>query len=431
MKWRNWAGTAACEPSAVRAPAGVDELAALVRDAASRGRRVKAAGAGHSFTGIACTDGMMLRLDRLDRILAVDRARRTVTVEAGIRLGALCERLAGHGLALANMGDVAVQSLAGAIATATHGTGAGSGTLSSQVVALSLVLADGRTIRCDPAADPEVFRAAQTGLGALGVAATVTLQCADAFTLHAIEEPMPLDECLSRLDEMVAADEHFEFFWFPHTPRVLVKRNNRTGDPPRPRSRPRAFIDDVLLANHLFGFACRAGRMRPALIPPVARLVAGALSRREYSDRSDRVFASPRRVRFAEMEYAIPRAAAADAVRAVRTTIDAGGHRISFPVEVRFAAAEDPFLSPAHGRDTCYVAVHVYRGMPYQAYFRAVETIMRDLDGRPHWGKIHDRDAAALRPLYPAWDRFQAVRRRLDPDGVFRNDYLDRVLGVG
>jgi L-gulono-1,4-lactone dehydrogenase len=424
-RWTNWAGTASCTPRAVHFPASEDEIAAIVKAA----ERVKVVGAGHSFSDIACTDGDLIRLDRYDKVLAVDRAARTVTAQAGITISRLNEELAVRGLAMQNLGDIAYQSLAGAIATATHGTGTRLGTISTQVRELTLVTADGSGLRCSPDADAELFRAAQVSLGALGVIASVTLACVDAFNLHATEGPGRLDEILSRIDELADSNDHFEFYWFPHTDRVLVKVNNRTDEPARPRSRPKEWFDEIFLANKVFGVLAKTGERRPSLIPRISRVVTGALSKTEYSDRSDRVFASPRLVRFAETEYEIPRSTVAGAVREVHAMIEREGFRVNFPIEVRFVAADDALLSPAHRRDSCYVAAHMSAGLGYEPYFRAFERIMDARDGRPHWGKIHFQTAATLRARYPEWDRFIAVRNRLDPERRFGNTYLQRVLG--
>jgi L-gulonolactone oxidase len=427
--WQNWAGTARCRPSRILRPSGDEEIAETIGAAARAEKRVRVAGSGHSFNDIACTDEVLLSLDRHDRILEVDREARTVTVQAGITLGRLSEQLASHGLALSNLGDVGYQTLAGALATATHGTGARFGNLSTQVRSIRLVLANSSVVECSPGSDPDGFRAAQASLGALGVFSAVTLQCEQAFNLHTVEEPARVEDVLASFEQRIEENEHFEFFWFPHTNRVLTKANNRTDRPPSPKNRGRAYVDEILLANRVFGLFCRAGRRWPPATPRLARLVGGLLSRSEEVDRSDRVFTSPRLVRFAEMEYAIPRASMADAFREVRTLIQRSGFRVSFPVEVRAVAADDIPLSPSFGRVTAYIAVHMFQGVEYEPYFRGVEAIMQGMGGRPHWGKLHFRTAETLRPAYPEWDRFAAVRGRLDPERRFANDYLDRVLG--
>jgi L-gulonolactone oxidase len=427
--WTNWGGTASCRPAETEFARSEEDIVGALKRAAQAGERVKVAGAGHSFTDIACTGGRMLRLDAYDRVLEVDRERALVTVEAGISIFKLAEELAGHDLAFANLGDIGYQAIAGAISTATHGTGAKLGNIATQIAGMRLVLADGSTMDLTADSDPETFKAAQVSLGALGVISTVTLQCVPAFTLHAVEAPGRLDEVLESFDDLAATNDHFEFYWFPHTDRCITKANNRTDEPARPKGRVRAWAEDMFIANTVFGMIARLGRARPSMIPRLAKIVGAAISRTEYTDRSDRVFTSPRTVRFSEMEYAIPRAEAPGAVREVRRIIEERGYRISFPIECRVVAADDIFLSPSHGRETAYIAVHVFQGMEYEPYFREVEEIMRSLGGRPHWGKIHFQTHRELRDAYPAWGRFASVRARLDPHGRFANAYLDRVLG--
>ena len=400
-----------------------------MRAAAAAGAHVKVAGSGHSFTDIACTDGRLIKLDRYAGVLDVDRQSATVTVQAGITIARLSEELARHGLAMANMGDVAYQTISGAISTATHGTGERLRNIPSQVYALSLVLADGSVLQCSPETEAETFKAAQVGLGALGVISTVTLQCVPAFNLHSVEEPRRLDDVLERFDELAAGNDHFEFFWFPHTEWVQAITNNRTSEPARPRSRVGAYIDDILFENHVFGVIQRAGYLRKDLIPGLARMTVRTMTKSEVIDRSDRVFANERLVRFAEMEYAIPRQYLLQAVCEVRAMIERTDLRISFPVEVRTVAADRIPLSPASGRETGYIAVHVYWRAEYAEFFREVEAIMNALDGRPHWGKLHYQAAETLRHRYPLWDSFSAVRDRLDPERRFANAYLNRVLG--
>jgi len=428
FRWRNWAGNQVCSPVALEQPGTDAELVEIAKEAAAKGTRVKVVGAGHSFTDIACTDGVQVSLDNYDRVLYVDRERARVTVQAGIRLWALNEALAARGLALENLGDIAYQSIAGAISTSTHGTGANFGGLATQVVGLDLICADGSVVSCSAEEEPETFHAARVGLGALGVLSTVTLQCVPGYNLRAVEEPMRVDHVLEHVDEYVAENDHFEFYWVPHTGWALTKRNNRTNDEAAGRSRFGEFRDRVLLENLAFGATARVGRLRPAWIPRLARILPST-GRTEYVERSYRVFASPRYVHFYEMEYSIPRQHAATAVSQLIDFVRTSGLQISFPVEVRFTAPDDIPLSTATGRESTYIAVHVYRGMPYEQYFRGVEAIMDKLDGRPHWGKLHYQSAATLAPKYPQWNQWQGVRRRLDPDGRFANAYTERVLG--
>ncbi|WP_435130162.1 D-arabinono-1,4-lactone oxidase [Actinacidiphila sp. bgisy144] len=428
-EWRNWAGNVRARPGRVAAPASVDELAAAVRKAAADGLRVKAVGSGHSFTAAAATDGLLVRPEGLTAIRSIDAAAGTVTVESGVQLRQLNAALAGAGLSLRNMGDIMAQTVAGATSTGTHGTGRDSGSIAAQLTALELVTADGSVLHCSAGQHPEVFAAARVGLGALGVVSALTFAVEPLFLLTAREEPMTFDRVTADFDRLVAENEHFEFYWFPHTEGCTTKRNNRTAGPAAPVPALRGWIDDELLSNGVFQAACALGRVAPAAIPGIARLSSRALSARTYTDIPYKVFTSPRRVRFVEMEYAVPREAAVPVLRELKAMVERSDLRVSFPVEVRVAPADDIALSTASGRDSAYVAVHMYRGSRYQEYFTAVERIMVAAGGRPHWGKMHTRDAAYLRAAYPRFDEFTALRDRLDPEGVFDNDYLRRVLG--
>jgi FAD-linked oxidoreductase len=404
----------------VERPSSEGELARLVAGA----RRVKVAGAGHSFTDIACTDGVMLDLSRMNRVLRVEGDE--VTVEAGITIRELGPALAERGLALENQGDVDAQTIAGAISTATHGTGGRFANISSQVTGVRLVTAAGEAVELREGDD---LLAARVSLGALGAIAAVTLRCVPAFTIHRIDEPLPLDDVLAKLDEHVDSNDHFELFVFPYTRTALTLTSRRTDREPRPAGRARVLLRDVLLENAALEAASRAGRRFPALIPRVNRTLVRAMSPAEHLDRSHRVYANRRTVRFTEMEYAIPRERTAEALERVLALIERRRIGVGFPIEVRVVAPDDALLSTAQGRPTGYIAVHLYRGMEFESYFRGVEAIMDEYEGRPHWGKRHYQSAATLRPRYPGFDRFDAVRDRLDPERRFENDYLRRVLG--
>jgi L-gulonolactone oxidase len=299
------------------------------------------------------------------------------------------------------------------------------------VVGLELVRADGSVLRCSADERPDLFAAARVGLGALGVISSVTLACESAFALSARETPMRLDDVLATLDELVNANEHVDLYWFPYTDRMLVKANNRVepGSPLRPLGTVRRWFDDELMNNGVYEVANRLMSRIPRLAPTVNAIAAKAWSGREYVDRSYAVFTAPRRVVFREMEYAVPREAFPAALDEVRQWIERSDERIAFPLELRFSAPDDAWLSPAYERESGYIAVHQYHRMPHEPYFRAVEEIMRAVGGRPHWGKLHWRTASELRELYPRFDDFLRVRAECDPDGSFGNPYLERVLG--
>ncbi|MYX58518.1 FAD-binding protein [Streptomyces sp. SID8382] len=427
--WHNWAGNVTARPARIVAPSSTGELAEVVRRAAEEGLKVKAVGTGHSFTTTAATDGLLIRPDRMAGVRELDREAGTVTVAAGTPLRQLNETLAAHGLSLVNMGDIMEQTVAGATATGTHGTGRDSASIAAQIKGLELVTADGSVLRCSAEENPEIFAAARIGIGALGVVSEITFGVEPEFLLTAREEPMPFDRVMADFQQLVAENEHFEFYWFPHTGNCNTKRNNRSTGPAAPVGRVSGWVDDELLSNGIFQVACSVGRAVPATIPGIAKISSRALSARTYTDIPYKVFTSPRRVRFLEMEYAVPREAAVTALRELKATVERSGLRVSFPVEVRTAPADDIALSTASGRETAYIAVHLYRGTPHRAYFTAAEQIMIAHGGRPHWGKLHSRDAAYLSGVYPRFGEFTAVRDQLDPDRLFTNDYLRRVLG--
>lgn len=419
----------AARPVREARPASVQELSDAVRTAAEEGLRVKTVGTGHSFTSIAATDGVLIRPDLLTGIRRIDRRELTVTVESGTPLKRLNAALAREGLSLTNMGDIMEQTVAGATSTGTHGTGRDSASLAAQIRELELVTADGRVLTCSEKENPEVFAAARIGLGALGVVSAITFAVEPIFLLTAREEPMTFDRVTAEFDALHAENEHFEFYWFPHTGNCNTKRNNRSAGPAAPPGRVSGWIEDEFLSNGLFQVVNSIGRAVPAAVPAIAKVSSRALSARTYTDIPYKVFTSPRRVRFLEMEYALPREAAVTALRELKAMVDRSPLRVSFPVEVRTAPADDITLSTATGRDSAYIAVHMYRGTPYRSYFTAAERIMTAHGGRPHWGKLHTRDAAYFAEVYPRFAEFTALRDRLDPERVFGNDYLRRVLG--
>lgn len=430
--WENWGRTVRAHPRSVVAPTSAEEVRDAVREAAAAGRRVKAVGAGHSFTAIAQADDILMTLDGVSGLLAVDRDARAVTLGAGTRLHAIPALLAPYGLAMENLGDIDTQSIAGAVSTGTHGTGAGFRGIAAQIIGVVLVTGRGELLRVDEHHSPELLPAVALGLGALGILVEVTIRCVDAFDLRASEKTEPLEAVLESLDERVSGSDHFEFFWFPHTDLALTKSNTRVaaGDGRAPIPAVRRWFDETLMANGVFRATSAIGRVAPGGVPAMNRAAARLSGSRSFSDVSSSVFATRRTVRFTEMEYAIPADQVVDAFAEVQAVIAEEGWRISFPVEVRFAAADDLWMSTAYQRASAYIAVHRVAGEDPESYFRAVEQIMRARGGRPHWGKMHWREAADLAGVYPRFGGFVDLRADLDPEGVFANDYLLRVLGA-
>ncbi len=428
--WRNWAGDQACRPFEQLRPESRAQLAEAVAAAAAAGRKVSVAASGHSFTEAAMIDGgTMLNLGRISGVIDADPGSGLVKVGGGTVLAGLNESLHRLGLAMENLGDIDRQTIAGAISTGTHGTGAKLRNISSQIVGMELVLADGSLRELTAEDEPELLRAARVGVGALGAICSVTIRCVPAFTLHRVDTPLPRDEVLDSFQERAEAHEHFELFTFPYADSALVLERNRTDEPARPRGRTAAFLNDIVLENWALEAISATGKAMPRAIPSLSRLAAWLASGSKSTDRSDRIFANDRRVRFTEMEYGVPREHGPEAARRVIEWIRSNRYPVFFPIEMRVTAGDDALLSPSHERDTTYIAVHQYRGMEWRPYFEAVEAIMNEYGGRPHWGKRHFQTAATLAERYPRWTDFQAARDELDPDHTFTNEYAERVLG--
>jgi FAD-linked oxidoreductase len=431
MTWQNWAGTATADPVRRYWPRSVEEISDAIKAAAGAGLTVRALGSGHSFTAAAATAGAALDLSGWTGVIAADITSGLVTVRSGTTIRELNQALDSVGLAMPNLGDIDAQTISGAISTGTHGTGARLGGIATQIAALELVLADGTVVSCSADQRPDLFAAARVSIGALGVLSSVTLQCVPAFTLAADERPMPLGEVVERFGEFSAANEHFEFYWFPYGKNALVKRNNRVAGPAGPKPMPswRRFLEYEVMENTAFGALCRTGRAVPPLIKPLNRFAATTLSKRSYSAPSHQVFVTSRRVRFVESEYAVPAESVLDVLAELRAGVKTLADPVMFPVEIRVAAADDIWLSTAYGRDSAYIAIHQYVGLPYQEYFRLFESIATSVGGRPHWGKMHTRDADYLGKVYPRFADFLGVRNQTDPDRRFANPYTEQVFG--
>ena len=431
-QWRNWSGLETAHTARTLEPGNSHEIVEAVQRARAEKKTVKMVGTGHSFTGIAAPEHTMLRPSRLTGITNVDRDAMTVTARAGTTLKTLNQELERLGLSLNNMGDIAEQTLAGAVSTGTHGTGGVAAGLAAQLAGLELVTGTGEIVKADRDQNSDVFDVARVGLGALGILTKLTFQVEPLFVLEANERPATWNEALASYDEIVDGNHHADLYWFPHPDRMQIKTNNRLDVPvseAEPLPRWREWLDDDFLSNTVFGALTRTLNRVPRAIPRANELAGRALTSRTYSNVAHRVFVARRDVVFREMEYAVPRAASIAALREARRLIDRSNWKISFPVEVRYTKPDDVPLSTAFERESVYLAFHVHRDADHTAYFREVEAVMTAHDGRPHWGKLHTQAAADLAEKYPRFDDFLALRDRLDPDRVFVNAHLRRVLG--
>lgn len=435
-QWRNWAHTAQADPETIVTPSSEGELGAVLTWARENARTVKPVGAGHSFTDCATTSGTLIQLDHFTGIEWVGTPAPDgsvlVRIAAGMRLADLCTELAARGLALPNMGDIDKQTISGAINTGTHGTGLGFTGFAGMVEEVRIVTPDGEARIANKDQHPDLFEAARLGIGAIGVLTSVTMRVVPAFTLHAHEAPRPLSAVLEHLldaDGPVHTNDHFEFYWFPGTDIALTKANNRVQANDAPLATWRRLLDDEILSNGLFRATNDFVSVVPRAFRGVNWVAARALTERAYTAPSHEVFVTARRVRFREMEYAIPIEAVPEALRRIDAWFAASGVPVPFPIEVRFASSDDVWMSTAHQRTSGYIAVHQYLGMEFREYFHAVAAIMADYGGRPHWGKIHWLGPDEVRALYPRFDDFLAVRAQFDPTGVMENRYTRRTFG--
>jgi L-gulonolactone oxidase len=427
--WENWAGNQSCAPAEILRPFSRPQLQEMVSETSTAGRQVTVPGSGHSFTAAALTDEVMIDVGGLSGVIEADRSSGLVKVGGGTVLADLNRELDHLGLAMANLGDIDRQTIAGAISTGTHGTGARMPNLPAQVAAIDLLTADGEIHELNESETPDLLRAARIAVGSLGVITAVTLRTVPAFNLHRVDQPMPLNQALADFDQLTAANDHFEFFVFPYTDTALTICRNSTDRPPAPRGRLQSYLGDVLIENGLGDLALRFTGKIPAVIPKTARFSTRFMSQAERIDVSHRCFANYRTIRFNEMEYALPRESGPEALGRVLDLIRAESMPLAMPIECRVVPADDSLIGPVSGRDSTYIAVHQHSTLEWQPYFREIEKIFDSYGGRPHWGKHHFKDATTLAPLYPGWEKFAEIRDRLDPKRTFTNNHVRRVLG--
>ncbi len=392
-EWSNWSDSVQFSPQEIARPASVDDVITAVRKAAEAQYTVRAVGSGHSFVPLCATDGMAMVLSRLRGIESIDAERSEATVLAGSKLYHLGKPFRKAGLAMEALPDIDRQAVAGAIATGTHGTGKDVGNLSTRVVGLRLVTADGDMVECSTRERPDVLRAAQVSLGVLGIITHVRMQLVSAFRLHERTWIAPYEDCVAQLADRIQANRHFEFFWVSERDACLMKALNLTDA----TEDLEHYEDKEKLVGERIGW-------------------------------SDEIFPSPRNTLFNEIEYSVPAERGPECLAELRQLMLGKYREIDWPLEYRTVAADDIFLSQAYGRPTVSISAHQAAELPHEAFFADVEAIFRNYKGRPHWGKIHSLGAADLEALYPMWSEFQKVRQELDPQGRFLNPHARDLL---
>lgn len=425
----NWAGNVKWTPQEVLLPKTEDEIAAIIKKATSSGKSIRTVGSHHSFTPLLATDSVSLSLDDMQGLISKEPNNRAIAW-AGTKLKRLSELLAENGLAQENMGDINVQSLAGAISTGTHGTGITLGSVGTQVEEITFVNGLGELVTLNEENNYHEFKCAQLSLGSLGVITRMKVRCNEAYNLELDIRKEKLSDVLANLDAIVNENRHFEFYSIPNSQWSQTKRSNIVSQEAGTTSKFSAFINDIVLENWALQLLCSINKTIPSSSKTISNLIGSFISNEKKIQQSHKVFSTVRNVKFTEMEYNIPYESYQDVVKELLKLIDKNNYRISFPQEHRFVQADDIYLSPAHNRKSAYIASHVYKGMDNKRYFKDLEDLFVDFGGRPHWGKMHTRDASFFRLAYPKFDDFLQVRAKHDPNGVFLNDHLKKVFGV-
>ncbi len=420
---KNWSGNVQWSPASIALPNTEEAIQQLVVQAKKEHKHIRMIGTGHSFTPLCRTDEVLLSMDNYQGLVSVDKTTNRVTVKAGTKLHRLGELLYKQGLAMENMGDIDRQSIAGTISTGTHGTGTAFGTISTQVKAIRFVNGLGEIVDCSEEQQPGLFKAAQVSLGALGVITQITLQCVPAYKLELINEKKKLSEVLNNYAQINQSNRNFEFYWFPNTEYVMTKTSNLADGKADKTGLP-TFFQEYLLENMAFKLLCEYAHLFPSKNKWVSDFTAQVVGTSRKVFHSHKVYATPRLVKFNEMEYNVPIDAYEEVMKEVVKCIDQHNFPVHFPIENRFVKKDDIYLSPAYGRDSAYIACHVYYKKPYEAYFKALEDIFKAYDGRPHWGKLHTLEAGELAKRYPRFDDFLQHRAQQDPHQIFISSYL-------
>ncbi|KAI0060112.1 L-gulonolactone/D-arabinono-1,4-lactone oxidase [Artomyces pyxidatus] len=431
--FHNWGETFRCTPRALFVPTEEAHLDAILELARREDQPVRAIGVGHSPSDLACTTGYMVRMDRLAAVLDIDPEKLTATVQGGITLERLHAALDAAGLAMLNAGSISQQTLAGAITTATHGTGLTHKVLSTHVLAMRVLLADGARVRCSRTEDPDLFFATLCGLGATGIILDITMRVAPAFRLREVQDTRSFDAVVPDLDAVVRSAEFVRIWWWPQADAMRVSCIDKTDEAPRP---VRSWLWHSLVGYHVLQLFLFVGILLPALNLAVARFCAWLVRGRTVAvDRSLDIFNLDCKYRQHTTEWAVPYTEAAACLRELRAWFDTefadpDGLRPHCVLEVRFSEADDVWLSPCYGQRMCWIGIVQYKpyglNVPYRQLFRRFEAVALRHGGRPHWAKAHHLRPRALRALYPRFDAFRALLARVDPAGRFRNEYVAR-----
>jgi sugar-1,4-lactone oxidase-like protein len=427
FQFRNWAGNAQCRPEKYFQPQSESEIIGIVKEAADAGKKIRVVGAGHSWSPVVCTDDYMINLDFYNSVIRIDKDKRQITVQAGIRLKQLNKILEDNGMGLVNLGSVSEQSIAGATATGTHGTGIGFQILSSAIIGMRVINAGGKVVEIDE--QNPLINAYRVSLGMLGVVSEVTLQCTDDFCLREDSAPMQFDKALDLIPELLQENDHVKFWWFPHVDHLMAYRFQRTHDKAQQQSEVLKWIEGVLIANYFFAFLLRIGAAFPSWIPSTNRFIKTLhLKKIIRTGKSCDIFNVPMPPKHRESEYAVPIEKAADALRELRDEIERNNLKVNFVTEIRFVKGDSIWLSPANGRDSCYIGGYLYGNNRWSGYLARFESIMKKHGGRPHWGKEFSPELHDFGKMYPKWTEFKKLIQESGSPGRFENSLMEKIF---
>ncbi|WP_299105708.1 D-arabinono-1,4-lactone oxidase [uncultured Tenacibaculum sp.] len=427
---KNWAENVLWTPSKIATPSTEEEIQQLVLKAINDQKKIRVIGSGHSFTALCSTNEVLVSLDNYQGKIHIDKEKNIATVKAGTKLSLLGELLFEEGLAMENLGDINVQSIAGAISTGTHGTGVQLKSISNQVIGLKFINGKGEIITCSATQNTELYKAAQVSLGCLGIITEVTLQCVPTYKLKLQNKKENLDDVLATLDERNSQNRNFEFYWIPYTNTAWTKTSNIVEDSEPDKVNFFNYWTEFVLENYVFKVFCEYARLFPSQNKTVANITAASITNVKKVYHSHKVYATQRLVKFHEMEYNIPAEAYKDVFKDVKKIVNSRKFNIHFPIENRWVKGDDVFMSPAYGRDSAYIACHVYNKKECVSYFKALEEVFRAYDGRPHWGKMNTISPQDVQTMYPKFDAFLKLRKEHDPENIFVNTYLKTLFDL-
>ena len=424
----NWSGSVKSSPQSIEKPSSESEIISLIEKASTEGKTIRPVGSGHSFTPLVQTNDIIVSLDNWQGLISVDKENYTATAKSGTKIHQFSDLAFSHGLAQENLGDIDQQSIAGALSTGTHGTGISFGTLSTQLTEIKLINGKGEFIVCSESNNREIFKAAQIGLGSLGIITEMSFRLVPAYKLKYVGQKENVFDVLQNFERHNAQNRNFEFYWFPYSEVAQTKYSNITDEPVD--TDKLSYFMDLLVENWLYEALCFPTRYFPSLSKSVAKISSSLLSGSKKVNYSHKVYATPRTVRFNEMEISVPIQAFKEVKTEVIRTFQKRKFNVQFPTENRFVKQDDIWMSSAYGRDSAYIAFHVYRGKEYLEYFKTMCDICSHYEGRPHWGKMHQFDTSYLSKNIPKWDDFMKLRAEMDPKGVFLSPYMKKLFGV-